>query len=441
MKKIVAAVVVILVLAGVGVPYISGFIMEKGVRHSVAEFNSRYGDAGAKMKIEILNYDRGYSSTEIEYKIDLGDASVVPGIQDIIFVERAKHKYTGAVSKTSLEKNIWYTEFITEHLGGKDPFHLETEYTLKGDFRSVFTLDPFSAVIEGETLQSRAGEFVLESDFDFKQMKTSGNWEGASVTEKFEISGLSFDSDVRIISTYLWDGDMTFALEKMMATEGTTTTELANVKGEYTATYNEEKNTLEFDAIYGIENMLSNAEYIDNASARFGMKGIDAAAYEEAMELYMKMFSGMLSEMAELENNPEQLAQAVEAKMMEISFQLMAIYEKFLKGGLEIYISDLQADLPQGDIKGNLSIKLEKDMTMAQMFPMMNQPQILFDYISFATDFSMPSVLAGGNPQLINPIYPGMKTGLFVEEGDNLVHRSETKNKQLYINGELLKLN
>lgn len=34
------------------------------------------------------------------------------------------------------------------------------------------------------------------------------------------------------------------------------------------------------------------------------------------------------------------------------------------------------------------------------------------------------------------PYYPGMQTGLFIKDGDSLVHRAETKGGKLFINGK-----
>lgn len=441
MKKIVAGLVFILVVAGVGMPFVSGMIMEKAFNRCMQEANSMYGETGTGANMELVSYDRGFSSSEIVWKINLGEMKSIYKIDDIIFIDRAKHGHMGVVSETSLEKNKWYQKIVKEKLGGVDPLHIRTEYSLAGDINSITNIDAFSVEIENEVLKVKPAEFTFAADHNFEQFISKGSWQGASVEGKADLGEISFESDLKMISTFIWDGDISFGLEKLVANDPKAKTTMDKLKGKYALKFNEESNTLSIDAEYGFENITIDTEYVNDASAHFGVNGLDVAAYEEAMDLYVKMMSTMLGELGGMEENPEQALATIEAKMTEISFQMMAIYEKFLKGGLEIYVKDLKAELPQGRIKGNFLLRLEQDLTMAQMFPMMNQPEMIFDYISFSSDFSIPSVLVSGNQQMTSPIYPGMKTGLFVEEGENMVHKSETKNKQLLINGEKLVLN
>ena len=40
----------------------------------------------------------------------------------------------------------------------------------------------------------------------------------------------------------------------------------------------------------------------------------------------------------------------------------------------------------------------------------------------------------GEKPKLLAPAYPGLQTGLFVKDGDNLVHMAETIDGKLIVN-------
>lgn len=441
MKKIVAGLVFILVLAGVGMPFVSGMIMEKGFNRCMEQANSMYSETGTGTRIELVSYDRGFSSSEIVWKIHLAEMKTIYKVDEIIFIDRAKHGHTGVVSQTSLEKNGWYQNIVKEKLGGVDPLNIRTDYSLMGDINSVININAFSVDIEGEVLNVKPAELTFAADHTFKQFISKGAWQGASVEGQVDLGEVSFASDMKMISAFIWDGDLSLGLKKLVANDKETPVKMENLNAKYALKFNEKNNTLSVDAAYGFDSITIKTEYVNNASAHLGVNGLDVVAYEEAMALYMKMAATLFDELGSMEENPEQAKAVIEAKMTEISFQMMAIYEKFLKGGLEIYVKDLKAELPQGKIHGNFMLRLEKDLTMAQMFPMMNQPQMIFDYISFASDFSLPSVLVSGNQQLTNPIYPGMKTGLFVEEGENMIHKSETKDKAFFINGEKLVLN
>lgn len=48
--------------------------------------------------------------------------------------------------------------------------------------------------------------------------------------------------------------------------------------------------------------------------------------------------------------------------------------------------------------------------------------------------------LVGENPKLLAPPFPGMQTGLFVKNGDNLIHQAETVDGKLIVNNKQLAL-
>ena len=104
MKKIIVGVLLLIIVAGVGAPFVSGLMMEKIVKQAFSNLNMMYSDTGSDVSIEMLQYDRNIFSTEIEWKMRLGSLKAVYGVEEIIFVDRAKHGFTGIVSRTSLEK-------------------------------------------------------------------------------------------------------------------------------------------------------------------------------------------------------------------------------------------------------------------------------------------------------------------------------------------------
>jgi hypothetical protein len=122
-------------------------------------------------------------------------------------------------------------------------------------------------------------------------------------------------------------------------------------------------------------------------------------------------------------------------QMAAIGFQMMAAYEKLLKAGLEFRRSDLRVNLPAGNIKGDVTLRLLKDMTFMQFAPLVAQPELILDIFYLKSDVSLPVNLTGENPRLLAPVYPGMQTGLFVRNRDNRVHQAEARNSKLMVNG------
>jgi len=78
----------------------------------------------------------------------------------------------------------------------------------------------------------------------------------------------------------------------------------------------------------------------------------------------------------------EEAKKAAEKRMASLGLQMIPVYEKLLKQGLEIQISDLKAQLSIGQIKGDITLVLRKDMTLAQFFPIIMQPGLALDIFS-----------------------------------------------------------
>lgn len=441
MKKGIIAVVVILVLVVLGMPVVNGILMEKGFRKLVENANTMYVDAGSDTKLEIIRYDRGLLSTEVEWKIDLGSLKSVYSIDEIVFLDRAKHGYRGVVSQTSLEKNSWYTDFVDDTLGGQDPVSMSTAYMLSGDIEMLLSLHPVTLMVEGETITSKPGELFIGSDWDLETFTANGTWQGFAVADQLELADVAFSSNLKVVSTYIWEGNGSVEFAKMSATDQDVNLIMEKLKIEQSLKFDEVKNTLAVDVSYGVGSISDGMEKVEDGFVTLGLRGIDAVAYEEAMKIYTDLVSDILDEIGDVAGNEDKLIELLSEQMDIASLQMMTLAEKFLKGGLEIYMHNLHAKFAQGEVDGNVLVRLEKDITLGQMIPMLNSPEMIFEYLSFASDVQLPIALVGDDPMLTSPIYPGMKTGVFVVDGPNLMHKAETKDKKLYINGEELQFN
>ncbi len=85
--------------------------------------------------------------------------------------------------------------------------------------------------------------------------------------------------------------------------------------------------------------------------------------------------------------------------------------------------------------------KLKKDMTIAQFYPILAQPSHALEVFFLKSNLSLPSAMVGNRPDLTMPVFPGMQTGLFRQEGEAFFHQAETRENKLYLNGEEVLLN
>jgi uncharacterized protein YdgA (DUF945 family) len=440
MKKIIIGIVFLIVIAGVGAPFFNGLVMENIVRESLSNLNTIYSDTGSGVSVEIINYDRNYASTEIEWKMKLGSLKGVYGVDEIIFIDRATHGFTGIVSETSLEKNIWFADLVNDKLDGKNPLAITTEYSHSGQINSTIALDAFSLPVEDEVVEIKAGKALFTCEEDFKKFSSQVSWAGLSVAEKMRVDGILITSDLKRISTYLWDGSLFLGIEKGEIAGGSQPFDLTNFKVDYTLDVDEDENRLSVVTSIGVDNMSAGPEKVDNAFVRVGFVNMDIQGFEEFVKLYTEMANTILKDIAAAENDPEQAKTVLQEKLIQTRFQFIAAFEKLLKQGLEFQISDLHAQLPMGEVKGDVVLSLNKDMTLAQFIPLMQQPELVLDILSLQSNFTFPAELAGGNSMLLAPIFPGMTTGLFVKDNEKLTHQAETIEGKLFLNGQEVRL-
>ncbi|MGD9008795.1 MAG: DUF945 family protein [Desulfobacteraceae bacterium] len=435
MKKIIVVVALILVI-GASIPFASGLIMERTVRSAFQDMNTYFAANGADLSLEIISYDRSYLTSDIEWKVDLGALKAIYRIDEVVFKDHAKHGLTGVVSTTSLEKNPWYTAFVDEKLQGRDPIHISTAYGLFGNIDTKIVSDAFSFIVENETIDVKSGSMALATDRKLKHFTSTCSWQGLSAGEKFDIGDMSMASNLEMVSTFIWDGDASFSVQNIKAQEKENQFGIKGIKGKYLFDVADDQTTMSWEALFSMESLDAKDINVDDASVRFVTKGLNVKGYEEFMKLYAQNVSELFGQMEALQNDPETAKEIMDRQMAAMGFNMMAIYEKLLKAGLELQVADLAIKLPQGDITGGLTLRLLKDMTFMQFAPIVTQPELLFDIVYLKSDFSLPAGLVGDNTKLQEPVFPGMKTGLFVKNGDNLVHAAETADGKLMVNGE-----
>jgi uncharacterized protein YdgA (DUF945 family) len=244
------------------------------------------------------------------------------------------------------------------------------------------------------------------------------------------------NSKMEKLSTYIWNGNVALSAENIQAENEKGRFELSNVKFEYHQDFEKEENALSVKMGYGAGRIVGGLNQIKDAFVQIGINHIDSNGFEEFMDLYSQIMVSVMGELSEESGkDPEEKKKDMEKRFAALGLQMVGAYEKLLKQGLEIQISDLKATLPQGRIKGNFALGLKKDMTMVQFAPLAMQPALALDIFSLKSDLSLPLELVGENPKLLQPLFPGMQTGLFVKKGNDMIHHAETQNGKLFLNG------
>lgn len=438
MKKNISISVAILLVAGVisAMPFVSGLLMEKTLRRVVDALNARHAATGSGYSVTIIDYERGYGTSDIIWKLNLGALKSVCSIEEIILKDHAEHGFTGVVSTTRLNSNPWYAYFVAENLLGRDPVHITTRYGLLGSVENTFALDTFMIPADNDTIDVKAGSIVTTTDRTLATFISVGNWGGLSGGDRLSIGPMSMDSNLTRISTFIWDGAVNFSLAGMHARLQKKHFQIESLAGSYTIDSSGDHKIVSTKTRFAVDGMRSDKINVKNASVQVAVNGMDAGGYTSLMRLCAANLFDTLSEKKAAPDRGGNVANtSMNKKMAASNLRALAACEDLLKKGLEIRISDLHIELDEGKIEGGVALRLLQDMSFMQFAPVINQPCILLDIFHLESALTFPAALAVGNPKLTRPLYPGMQTGLFVQKGDHLSHQAKTVDGKLMLNG------
>jgi uncharacterized protein YdgA (DUF945 family) len=436
MKKMSVAIVLIILCAGAGTPFFRGLMMERILRQSFDEINQRQAETGSDISVEIQQYDRKIFSSRIEWKINPGVFKSLYGLEEIVLIDRADHGFLNVISKTSLEKNKWFMDFVDHKLDGKNPFDIQTEYKVSGEIESRIALDGFVFKEGRDLIEIKPGHMVVRLDKGIKNIFSRMTWSGCSVPGKIIMEGLFHHFKMERMSSHIWNGRFSYGLEKIISNHGENFFEMTKMACDTTMDFDEPENKVSLKMGLGMGSVISDQGWMKDGGFKISINNIDAQAYEEFMVLYSRVVKDFMDEIVPGKMHPDTMKNILENKMSKISLQLLWASENFLKKGLEIKVSNLRAKLPQGKIKGDISLSLKKDMTLARLVPIMMQPAAALDIFYLKSDLFFPGQLLGDNPMLLSPLYPGMQTGLFLKKGENVIHKAEIRDGKLWLNGK-----
>jgi uncharacterized protein YdgA (DUF945 family) len=434
LKKALLVILALIVIGVIAAPYGSGLMMEKLLNKQVARINELYAGQPLAPQIEIIRYDRGYRSTEILWSITPPYRQTTNDTGPIVLLEKAKHGLMGVTSVTSLNQNSWYSDFVSQQLDGKDPLSIATEYNFFNGTTATFAVDQFELVDEvNDRLIINPGNIVIKADPNLENIQTRAYFEGISAPGTIEIRGISLQSEIKMISRFLMDGESSFSIEQVNLKNGTENSEINISSLEFASLidYDEAKNKISLTTRYNIEQLMANDETFDDIHVSLSFNQLDSEALENIYNVYADVFSDSMANLAAKQDPADEIKQ----KMAMAGIRLMPEVEKLLKKDLRIEIADLHLSLQQGEIAGDISIGLKKDMTFAGFMALVQQPDQLVDIFTFASNITLPTGLVPNQDRLLVPMLPGMQTGLFEMEDGKLRHRAEIKGDKLLLNG------
>ena len=198
-KRIIVGLVAVAAIAG-GLPYVTGYVAESQAKQSVAELNSqsRYG------KMDIVTYERGYSTTYAEYKwVTNPELEKDLAIGEIVLSCGGVHKMLSFDYSCNLKNMGLQDKQIRAAFKGKEPVTIAGNISLTGTTTSQMNINPFEIITEqGARIASDGGSMNSTANASLSDIQLIGQFSPITVLDTAGV-------DVRISeSTLTLDGSM-----------------------------------------------------------------------------------------------------------------------------------------------------------------------------------------------------------------------------------------
>ena len=436
MKKLLIVLIYLVVVCGAGLPIVNGIIMERTIKSAVVKNNTNAATAGTNLKIEILKYDRGLFSSRVTWRIE--NPQGVPGgdMGQLVLETQGRHGLFSVNAHTNLQENPWYLEWMNTHLDGKDPLSIQTRFSIAGTMDSTLQTNAFSIEDKGKKIDFHALNLNISMEKNFKTMDATCKWEGLSQGNEVILGPVTFTSDLYQLTDMLWAGKNTVSLTQLKINDGKSDPlDLSGLAINFDTRASEDKKSMTMTMDFHLDRIEMGGKPLSDWTATLKLKQIDTAAFEQGIILYSKMMTQAGQQLERTGSDPGDFQKILKASMARNTPQLMLILKDLLKKDLGMEITNLDIDLPEGKIIGNLDLNLKKDLDPSNIFVFAMQPDMLFSFFNLDAQLGIPYALGGGIPTLTRPLFPGMATGLFVVKDDTLSLDMHIRDEQLFLNG------
>ena len=333
-------------------------------------------------------------------------------------------------------------QWVNTRLNGKDPLSIQSRFSLTGAMGSTIHVKAFSFEDKGKMVDVHPLDLDVSTGKGFETLDAKGRWEGLSQGSEFVMGPVTFTSDLYQLTDIIWAGKNTFSLEQLKIDDGKSDpVNLSGLTVNFDTSTSEDKTSITMATDFHVDRIELGGKSLSDWAATLKLKQMDTASFEQFMVLYSDMMTQAGQRLEKTGGNPGDFQETLKNEMTRNTPQLMSALNGLLKKGLGVEITDLDIDLPEGKVSGSLDLSLKKDMDPSNLFIFAIQPGTMFSFFDLDAQLSLPYALAGGIPNLTEPLLPGMTTGLFVIQGDLLSLDMHIKEEKLFLNGHQVDLN
>ena len=362
MKKLVIGLGVVGALVFVGVPYVVGGIAESKIKEFMGQVNEQQAGAG---KFEILDYKRGFRSSESSYRYQFSEAfkEMTQGVDSIDYRCEIDHGVMGVDYLCTLAQTGAYKEFLDQHLDGVDPFSMNGSISAFNSIDQNFVVEPLAMTLDDATKVTLPEKIEIESTFD--QDISNYTFEGELPKLTIENKGLFDLNDVAIAGSFkeayegLYLGDAEMSVDELKISEGDT--ELSFAKFEIDTAAKEIGDTITSSVALNADNLVvpnqdGSKDEFSKIAMEIDIAGMDTKALIEYTKIVKEMQASFIADGRKKNNQAGLKALA----------QLTPVLNDLLKKDLGVNVnSSFKLDGEKNNI--GFDLKLLKDMELSEM--------------------------------------------------------------------------
>jgi len=429
LQKISLAIIAIIALLVVA-PWYAGQQVESRLDHIIEGVNKN-----GLVKLEKVNFVKGYRSSTFKLKFSLDTAKLGPAADELAKIPLKNFELTGNASHGPLLMNsglmfgLAHIDFsadvdeatkteMTKLFGTQNPLKLGMDMGWGGSTHLMGSLVEFTDP-EGH-VHSKPVNLTVDFDNETGTMNTEMNWGGIRIEEpgpksqvKVEIGKMDFHSKQKRTKHQLWVGKSSFNLEKVAFQQAELNVLLNKLAISSGVNMDKANEFLSGNVVFTADDVTVNAKrYAKSFKYMMSMDHWDAEGLQK--------LSQVVEDAQKSGASPEEL-------QMAISMQMLGILPNMVKKGLTLKMDTLEALVLDQQVKASFAINVAEGTDVTQGMGALKT-------VSATFDVSIPKALSDQ--------YPALFLDSFVQQGFAkleaevyLTHAEFTKGK-LQVNGK-----
>ncbi|MEH6355441.1 MAG: DUF945 family protein [Marinobacter sp.] len=413
----------LLVVAGIALPYGTGYLTEQQWQRASQEVNG----SQTWLEMQVGRYDRGFWSSEFEGTLSLRDPASGEELS-VPYLASVSHGVTGSLTEFK-PVNGWTPK--GESWFGDDAPRLTAETRLWGSAVAELTVPKFNITNEGsaETIFGDGGVVRVKGGLGSDTVDISADWPSlvvASEEADIRLGGLTLEQEMQRLSGDVWIGEGTLALQSLELTPANADAVMLRGLSFYSNSeaVNDDSALDSFISIKLDELQLAE-DTLGPHRIEFVLKGLNVDAWNAVSRSVTDM---QLAAFAAENGDPTAFQQQMQA-MSDVgeSMQMLAA------AGFSVGFPDIHLVSPDGPLQGKVLITHPGATSDSE-------PLLIMPALEGEMELSIPLALAENNEDVRMQTAPLIKDGLLITEGDRLFLRATLKDLVLNVNGRPIPL-